>query len=227
MDKSLYALKGGCNLRFFFKSIRYSEDIDFDVRVVAPETLKKKIDKILAGSGLRKMLLNKGLQIEHISAPKQTETTQRWKIQLLSRGSSMRIPTKIEFSRRKRESAIEFGPIDPELIRHYHLYPVLCSHYSKESARRKKWEALLGRQATQSRDVFDLHQLLQGENAFPSTKKVDFEEIEKKVHSLSFDDFKGQVVAYLQPEYQSYYDDPKRWMAIQAEIIAHGGGGSR
>jgi predicted nucleotidyltransferase component of viral defense system len=31
LDKKLYALKGGCNLRFFFKSIRYSEDIDFDI----------------------------------------------------------------------------------------------------------------------------------------------------------------------------------------------------
>jgi len=32
VDKSLYALKGGGNLRFFHKSIRYSEDIDLDVR---------------------------------------------------------------------------------------------------------------------------------------------------------------------------------------------------
>ena len=28
VDKSLFALKGGCNLRFFLKSIRYSENID-------------------------------------------------------------------------------------------------------------------------------------------------------------------------------------------------------
>lgn len=34
-DKSLIALKGGCNLRFYFGSIRYSEDIDFDVVVMA------------------------------------------------------------------------------------------------------------------------------------------------------------------------------------------------
>ena len=29
-DKTLIALKGGCNLRFYFDSVRYSEDIDFD-----------------------------------------------------------------------------------------------------------------------------------------------------------------------------------------------------
>jgi len=27
-DKALFCLKGGCNLRFYFESIRYSEDID-------------------------------------------------------------------------------------------------------------------------------------------------------------------------------------------------------
>jgi len=32
-DKSLFALKGGCNLRFFFQSVRYSEDIDIDASI--------------------------------------------------------------------------------------------------------------------------------------------------------------------------------------------------
>jgi hypothetical protein len=41
-DRSLIALKGGCNLRFFFGSIRYSEDMDLDVWTMARETLKNK-----------------------------------------------------------------------------------------------------------------------------------------------------------------------------------------
>lgn len=28
VDKALFAIKGGCNLRFFCRSIRYSEDIE-------------------------------------------------------------------------------------------------------------------------------------------------------------------------------------------------------
>ena len=40
LDKHLYALKEGCNLRFFFNSVRYSEDIDIDVHTVAVDTLK-------------------------------------------------------------------------------------------------------------------------------------------------------------------------------------------
>ena len=33
-DKAKYAIKGGCNLRFYFGSIRYSEDLDLDVRFI-------------------------------------------------------------------------------------------------------------------------------------------------------------------------------------------------
>ena len=47
-EKTHIVLKGGCNLRFFFGSARYSEDIDFDVAVIAPGTLKKNVDKLLA-----------------------------------------------------------------------------------------------------------------------------------------------------------------------------------
>ena len=46
LDKTLYSLKGGCNLRFFFKSIRYSEDIDFDIQNINKETLRTKINKL-------------------------------------------------------------------------------------------------------------------------------------------------------------------------------------
>ena len=41
IDKRLYTLKGGCNLRFYFKSFRYSEDIDFDVQIINSATLRK------------------------------------------------------------------------------------------------------------------------------------------------------------------------------------------
>ena len=32
LDKRHYALKGGCNLRFYLRSVRYSEDMDLDVQ---------------------------------------------------------------------------------------------------------------------------------------------------------------------------------------------------
>src|SRR5260221_4376790 len=103
LEKSLYALKGGCNLRFFFKSIRYSEDIDLDASIIHKDTLLKNINKILDGPALKATLLTKGIELLGYSTPKQTATTQRWKCQLRAVGSNTPIPTKIEFSRRQLE----------------------------------------------------------------------------------------------------------------------------
>src|SRR5450432_4265667 len=81
-DKSLFALKGGCNLRFFFQSVRYSEDIDIDASIVAKGTLKNKIDRLLVAPMLVGPLKSRSIEIVDVSAPKQTDTTQRWKVGL-------------------------------------------------------------------------------------------------------------------------------------------------
>ena len=40
LDKRYCVLKGGCNLRFFMKSFRYSEDMDIDVQGVSDMVLR-------------------------------------------------------------------------------------------------------------------------------------------------------------------------------------------
>src|SRR3989338_3748870 len=81
-DPNLYAIKGGCNLRFFFESVRYSEDLDIDVATIQKQTLENKVNKILHSPALIKSLAEYGITEINSSAPKQTPTTQRWKIQL-------------------------------------------------------------------------------------------------------------------------------------------------
>src|SRR5580700_74568 len=93
LDKKLYALKGGCNLRFFFKSIRYSEDIDFDVAIISKTTLENKINKILESINFKRILENKGIEIAQSNPVKQTGTTQRWKLLLRIKNSTISIPT--------------------------------------------------------------------------------------------------------------------------------------
>src|SRR5438552_6656987 len=99
-DKPLFAVKGGCNLRFFFGSVRCSEDLDLDVAVLATGTVKNKVDRLLASPPLTSPLRARGIAIEHATAPKHTETTQRWKIGLRVEGLSVSVRTKIELSRR-------------------------------------------------------------------------------------------------------------------------------
>src|SRR5206468_11216503 len=81
-DKDSFAIKGGCNLRFFFESIRYSEDLDLDVSRVPVHTLKEKVGKILEGQPLALTLRSRGIALGETTSPKQTETTQRWKMAL-------------------------------------------------------------------------------------------------------------------------------------------------
>src|ERR1035437_4541314 len=100
LDERYFALKGGCNLRFFLKSIRYSEDMDIDIQDVLRSRLREKVNAILDSKPFAQILQVRGVRIDHKSEPKQTDTTQRWKFTLLANDSTAPLHTKIEFSRR-------------------------------------------------------------------------------------------------------------------------------
>lgn len=222
LDKKLYALKGGCNLRFFFKSIRYSEDIDFDVTTISKTTLENKINKILKSIDFMHILQNKGIEILQSTPAKQTETTQRWKLLLRIRNSSTSIPTKIEFSRRMMEKGVAYVAVDSDVISQYGLYPIICNHYNREAAFLQKVKALIHRTETQARDIFDLKWLLdQGANA--EVSHFSSEEIKSAIENawgVNYADFKGQVVAYLMETYKSFYDSQEKWDEIRTQVIS-------
>ncbi|MCX6563298.1 MAG: nucleotidyl transferase AbiEii/AbiGii toxin family protein, partial [Candidatus Aminicenantes bacterium] len=79
LDKQKWALKGGCNLRFFFRSPRYSDDMDLDVQAIPVDILRIKVNSIISGMPFKMMLEVRGIAIEHVTEHKQTETTQRWR----------------------------------------------------------------------------------------------------------------------------------------------------
>ena len=113
-------VKGGQNLRLFFESVRHSDDLDMDVSVTSRETLKKKVDKILASPRFRKTLLLYGIEVEQVSTPKQTDTTQRWKMALKVKGLREPVHTRIELltSRvQRRDRAGAGGQTDSRLLR--------------------------------------------------------------------------------------------------------------
>src|SRR5437868_3541319 len=102
-DPKLYVLKGGVNLRFFFKSPRYSEDMDLDVLAGNVVTLKKNGYKILESGPFKRSLRTYGvtdLELNDPAKAKQTETTQRFRLRLVTEAGE-RLPTKVEFSRRQ------------------------------------------------------------------------------------------------------------------------------
>jgi hypothetical protein len=222
-DRTTFAIKGGCNLRFFFESIRYSEDIDIDVvGHIADHVLRDRVTKTLRSQPLASVLQSRGIRIERVTAPKQTETTQRWKVELAVQGHAFPLHTKIEFSRRPQRDAAVVERISLGLARMQGVVPFVAAHYPVPAAVRQKVRALVGRAATQTRDVFDLATLFArpGGDAttLPPVKDMLPAAIDL-VASLTYAQYKSQVVGYLVPDQASAYSTPEAWETIQLDVI--------
>ena len=222
VDKALFCLKGGCNLRFFLKSIRYSEDMDLDIQTMAPGTLQNNVNRLLAAPAFTQLLRAQGLEITRTALPKQTGTTQRWKIGLRILDSGAEVPTKIEFSRRGLDDEKPLESVDAEIIRTYRLYPVILQHYSVHTAFAQKVSALALREQVQSRDVFDLKLLLDaggGGKALPAPVAAHLAAAINNAMAVDYDAFAGQVLAYLEPEYQEHYGGRRAWNELQEQVV--------
>jgi predicted nucleotidyltransferase component of viral defense system len=222
LDKRLLVVKGGCNLRFFFRSIRYSEDMDLDIGNVEPHVLRDKVREVLSSRPFEQILEARGAGIEHTTEHKQTDTTQRWKLGLRVRGTSVPLPTKVEFSRRGLDEGVAFGSVDANLIGAYRLPPLMLSHYDAATAFRQKVGALAGRAETQARDVFDLHHLLAVGAAAGVVADLDEavrERAAANALSVDFGRFKGQVLGYLAPGDQARFDAPSVWDSMVLEVV--------
>jgi hypothetical protein len=220
-DQDLFAVKGGAALRFWFASPRYSEDIDFDVATLARGTLANKVDRLLRAPVVTAPLARHGVELVDISAPKQTETTQRWKVGLRAAGLPSVLRTKIEFSRRGAIEGTVQEPVGEGVVRSWALPPFLGRHYSAPHAIRQKIEALAGRPATQARDLFDLHLLL----ARPDGRidpLVDRERLRVAIDravGIGFDEHAAGVVAFLEPDHAALYRDSASFDAMQDAVI--------
>jgi hypothetical protein len=220
-DRARFGIKGGCNLRFFFESVRYSEDIDFDVAGMPVHTLKEKVNRVLGGPALAMPLRSRGISIAAVTAPKQTETTQRWKVGL-STGATLPLHTKLEFSRRPNTEGAVVEPVSAAVLAEYQLMPVLAPHYPLPAALRQKVGALVGRSTVQARDVFDLSVLLSRAGGRIDALRPMRAQIPKAIEramDVSYDQFKAQVASYLKPEHLDEYGTRQAWEAMQAQVV--------
>ncbi|MGO9829735.1 MAG: nucleotidyl transferase AbiEii/AbiGii toxin family protein [Myxococcaceae bacterium] len=222
-DLKRLALKGGCNLRFFFGSERYSEDMDLDTFGISRHVLKAKVDRILAGGQLRLALRSRGIEVLTVSAPKQTETTQRWKLELSVETQTLPLRTKLEFSHRRTEEQSQLEAVSRNLLAEYQLMPLLAPHYAQAEAIRQKIRALIGRTAVQARDVFDLATLFsKGGNTASMLTPVrsDLPNAIERAMEISYPEFNSQVVAYLAPSAQEEYRNRAAWDGLQTFVVA-------
>jgi hypothetical protein len=219
-----YALKGGVNMRFFFGSPRYSEDMDLDVQVVAGHVLSDAVMAIITSPSLREALSSFGIKsiiAPDIAKAKQTDTTQRFKIHLTT-SSGEDLFTKIEFSRRGIKDGVKVETVRAEILRVMRLPPLMCPHYGAEAAMIQKIDAIAGRASTQARDIFDLYllttqaTLLKG---FAGQGKTDlFNRAIKNIYTVEFSQFKDTVIPYFPEDYRDSYDDTGKWDEIRLSV---------
>ncbi len=225
-DPKLYAVKGGCNLRFFFNSPRYSEDLDLDVFGGSVDTHKKNGYKILNDSAFKRVLQAYGIQDILINDPakaKQSQTTQRFRCRLVN-ASGESFPTKVEYSRREEKPTnVVLDPIDPQRAHIYKRRSFESPHYTGKSAIIQKIYALANRTEIQARDPFDIYMLfLSGYANDLDLKDVPSETLSKAANNLTditFEYFYGQVVDYLDIEFRDEFSKEAQWKKIKEKVL--------
>lgn len=225
-EAGFFVLKGGVNLRFFFHSPRYSEDMDLNVLGGSVAALKKNGYKLLDDAAFRRALRTYGIAdiaVNDRDKAKHTQTTQRFRVQLVTVAGE-RLPSKVEFSRRvanDHTKAIE--QIDSEIARQYNRLSFRCQHYSGEAAVIQKALALAGRAVTQARDVFDLEILQRGGYArnVELRREIGSQKCSaalENLQSLTFDDFSGQVLEFLDVEPGREYGNRAAWNGMVGHV---------
>jgi predicted nucleotidyltransferase component of viral defense system len=221
LNQQLYVLKGGANLRYFFDSHRYSEDIDFDA-VKEPWKLTEGVDDVLASPTIAALLRTTGVSLARVAKPKQTETTQRWKVMLAVAGREEQFSTRIEFSRRNGERRWLLEAVPDRIVAPYALRPPTLLHYTAAPAIEQKIRALALRMETQARDVFDLELLFRGHRDAASAGMIDKEILEAAVErclELPREAFEAQVMPFLDPDVAQLYEDPASWEQMQSFVV--------
>jgi len=222
----LWELKGGVNLRLFFKSIRYSEDMDLDVKTLPVDSLKKRVMRLLGSPSFIANLKTYG--IREIKPPdmakaKQTSTTQRFKIHLIT-SSGEDYFTKIEFSRRGFSGEPVAESVPANILRPYGMTPFIVSHYPARDAAVQKVAAILSRSSLQPRDIFDLYFLSSQADVKtfrkPIFEKDGFLKASEYVKAAEFRMFNDMVVAYMSVEDRRIYGSPESWKEIKLKTAA-------
>ena len=156
-------VKGGVNLRLFFGSVRYSEDMDLDGTDPASEAIRRWLTDMFENTAFTRRLQAFGIRgLDPGEGPnKDTETTFRYKFGVIVPGGIW-YSTKVEVSFRSRHAGDRavLEPPAAEIPKSYGLDVFDVRHYVKEAAIRQKLDALGGRREVQARDVFDLHVLV-------------------------------------------------------------------
>ena len=214
-------VKGGVNLRLFFGSPRYSEDMDLDGTAHARATIRDALKGLVEDIGFARALRPFGIrELDPGDGPnKDTATTFRYKFGVIVTGG-IRHPTKVEVSFRDRHGAdgVALESPDQGILHTYGMDPFEIRHYVREAAVRQKLGALGGRREAQARDVFDLYLLVPhaapGQLARYLAEGLPADTL-KEAHAralgITYEEYVGQVIEFLGEQARETHGNEGAW----------------
>lgn len=217
-----YVVKGGANLRYFFRSHRYSEDIDFDTLLGEGWKLEEQVDAALAAQALGAQLRRYDIRLENINKAKQTDTTRRWKLLLAAPGHNDPISTKVEFSNRNGDMRFDTETVDEHVTKPYGLIRPILQRYGSAAASEQKIVALALRNETQARDVFDLDWLFSNYGGVIEPGSLDSGHLAQAADNcaaLTYDTYLGQVLPFLEADIVEIYGSEEAWKQMQTTVF--------
>lgn len=220
-------LKGGVNLRLFFGSARYSEDMDLDGDPECADAIRNCIKGVFEDGAFIRKLQGIGIRgLDPGEGPnKDTETTFRYKFGVIMTGD-IRYPTKVEVSFRDRYEGDQsvVGVPSGRLFVDYGIEPGPVRRYRRDAAVRQKIDALAGRREAQARDVFDLSILAKGtlDEALLTflASGLSDERLDgalKRVFTITFDEYEGRVLEFLDDDARGRFGTEDAWADVQLQ----------
>ena len=224
-SRGWYVLKGGANIRYFFGSHRYSNDIDLDIVDKEGWQVEEAVNSVLHGPALRVIAIKAGIEVTDLSSPKQTDTTRRWKLELgRLKAPGYPVRTKIEFSARSIASDdVEFSRVPDDIVAPYGMASPTVQHYGLTAAAEQKIAALALRSATKARDVFDLDLLLRQMGAKPaSIRSLAAEnalEAADRAIDVTYAAYRSEVLPFIDPEVLAIYEQKEMWETMRERVV--------
>lgn len=217
-----FVVKGGANMRFFFRSPRRSRDIDFNYVGRRFESFAGRVDEVLESRALSELLRQHEITLVKPRRDKQTGTTRRWKLSLQA-PSVEEVASRIEFSARQEPlDDFELRPIDPEVARRLGGRSVPINRYGAIAMVTQKVDALRHRSETQPRDIFDLDLLFRthpGALAQAPVEQRALEEAFERARALTYQEYHTTVVDYLEEEIVDVLGTENAWNDMLSHVV--------
>jgi hypothetical protein len=221
-----WALKGGGNLRFFYSSDRFSEDIDVDTFDVEPWAFQDRVDQTLTSDLLKRTLGILGSHIEYVNPKERSATKSKWVIGIRHPLETDPIYTQIEVSHREYpyRGFVKVEPVIQVAITPYSpaLHRPTFGHYLPRAAIAQKIDALCGREVRQPRDLFDLDLLFRiapDAVALGDIDEADLRAAITRIVQMGYDEYRAKVLSFIEPAALPLYEPIAVWEGMQMTVV--------